>query len=250
MTPAQLSRAVLSSASEFGATALPGGARLRPRGVRAWGTGIALRLAGPAGVPAVEVARTLRERLVNAPGVRAVEVTGGGFLTIELGEDADAALLREILARPRPAPLPDDPARDVARWAAAAGGRAEALLMQREENPLFRVRYAHARTRSLVRGGLALGVEPEAEGARFESAPERALLTALGEQVGNVRGNVRRLVAVGDAFLETERARATLPVGDEKPGAVHRARLALAQAAGAVLADGLHRLGISAPDHL
>ncbi|RKN09394.1 DALR anticodon-binding domain-containing protein [Streptomyces radicis] len=249
MTPAQLTRAVLSSASELGVADVPGGVRLAPRGARAWGTGIALRLAGPVGVPAVEVARALRARLVNAPGVHAVEVSARGFLTIELGADADAALLAEILQRPAPEPLSDDPARDVARWAEAAGGAPEALLVQREENPLFRVRYAHARSRALVRGAHALGVRPDPRGARFDdapAAPERALLTALGEQVGNVR----RLLAVADAFLRVERERPTLPVGDEKPSAVHRARLALAQAAGAVLADGLHRMGISAPDHL
>ncbi len=41
-----------------------------------------------------------------------------------------------------------------------------------------------------------------------------------------------------------------LPLGDEKPSAAHRARLALAEAAGAVLAGGLSLLGISAPEHL
>jgi arginyl-tRNA synthetase len=41
-----------------------------------------------------------------------------------------------------------------------------------------------------------------------------------------------------------------LPRGDEKPSAAHRARLALAEAAGTVLAGGLSLLGIDAPDHL
>ncbi|MGW1215683.1 ArgS-related anticodon-binding protein NrtL [Streptomyces sp. NPDC002499] len=58
----------------------------------------------------------------------------------------------------------------------------------------------------------------------------------------------RHLVTVADAtlaFLPT-----VLPFGDEKPSAAHRARLALAEAAGAVLAGGLSLLGIDAPDHL
>ena len=38
-----------------------------------------------------------------------------------------------------------------------------------------------------------------------------------------------------------------LPRGDEKPSAAHRARLALAEAAGTVLAGGLSLLGIDAP---
>ncbi len=41
-----------------------------------------------------------------------------------------------------------------------------------------------------------------------------------------------------------------LPLGDEKPSAAHRARLALAEAAGTVLAGGLSLLGIDAPEYL
>ncbi|NEC37457.1 DALR anticodon-binding domain-containing protein, partial [Streptomyces rubrogriseus] len=58
----------------------------------------------------------------------------------------------------------------------------------------------------------------------------------------------RHLVAVADAalpFLPT-----VLPRGGEKPSAAHRARLALAEAVGAVLAGGLALLGIDAPEHL
>ncbi|WP_244188155.1 DALR anticodon-binding domain-containing protein, partial [Streptomyces regalis] len=43
---------------------------------------------------------------------------------------------------------------------------------------------------------------------------------------------------------------AVLPRGAEKPSAAHRARLALAEAAGTVLAGGLSLLGIDAPEHL
>ncbi|GAA4592542.1 hypothetical protein GCM10023177_32050 [Streptomyces violaceoruber] len=58
----------------------------------------------------------------------------------------------------------------------------------------------------------------------------------------------RHLVTVADAalpFLPT-----VLPRGGEKPSAAHRARLALAEAVGAVLAGGLALLGIDAPEHL
>ncbi|MFD5542545.1 DALR anticodon-binding domain-containing protein, partial [Streptomyces sp. NPDC127079] len=58
----------------------------------------------------------------------------------------------------------------------------------------------------------------------------------------------RHLVTVADAalpFLAT-----VLPRGDEKPSAAHRARLALAEATGTVLAGGLSLLGIDAPEHL
>ncbi|MGW2467221.1 ArgS-related anticodon-binding protein NrtL [Streptomyces bauhiniae] len=58
----------------------------------------------------------------------------------------------------------------------------------------------------------------------------------------------RHLLTVADALLPL--LPDVLPVGEEKPGAAHRARLALAEAAGAVLAGGLSLLGIDAPEHL
>jgi len=58
----------------------------------------------------------------------------------------------------------------------------------------------------------------------------------------------RQLVGVADAVLPL--LPDVLPLGEEKPSAAHRARLALAEAAGAVLAGGLDLLGIDAPDHL
>ncbi|WP_267891478.1 DALR anticodon-binding domain-containing protein, partial [Streptomyces sp. NRRL WC-3604] len=58
----------------------------------------------------------------------------------------------------------------------------------------------------------------------------------------------RHLVSVADAVLPL--LPSVLPRGAEKPSATHRARLALAEAAGAVLAGGLSLLGIDAPEHL
>ncbi|RMI36193.1 DALR anticodon-binding domain-containing protein, partial [Streptomyces triticirhizae] len=198
-------------------------------------------------LPAPEVARLLRRRLAAEPGVAEVNVTGGGFLTIALADDAEAAFLRAILAAPPAPSLPEDPALDAARWAAVAGGDPHgALLVQREENPLFLVRYARARCAGLARAAEALDVPPEPGAAPLQLPAERELLTALGDG----GRPAPRLTAIADALLTVEALRPTLPVGDEKPGAVHRARLALAQATGTVLADGLHALGISAPERL
>lgn len=58
----------------------------------------------------------------------------------------------------------------------------------------------------------------------------------------------RHLVTVADAVLPF--LPSVLPRGEQKPSAAHRARLALAEAAGAVLAGGLSLLGIDAPEHL
>ncbi|MFC8674600.1 ArgS-related anticodon-binding protein NrtL [Streptomyces griseorubiginosus] len=193
--------------------------------------------------------------------------------------------LRPVPATPNPTPL----GRDAARWALlhpAAHDRPRITadhLVQRESNPLFRVRYAHARTRALSRNAADLGfhaepgpLETPAPGtpARDTSArdtpardiavrpsavqhPPTPLLTTLAAHPRTLQAVAahhapdrlaRHLVTVADAalpFLLT-----VLPRGAEKPSAAHRARLALAEAVGAVLAGGLSLLGIDAPEHL
>ncbi|MFI6561886.1 ArgS-related anticodon-binding protein NrtL [Streptomyces sp. NPDC050534] len=175
----------------------------------------------------------------------------------------------------RPVPAPDDPALlgpDAARWALlhpAAHDRPRITadhLVQRESNPLFRVRYAHARTRALSRNAADLGFTPEPGDVQGDQpqacvAPCVVLLSRLaGTLADHPRvlaraaahrtpdSLARHLVDVADAVLAV--LPAVLPRGDEKPSAAHRARLALAEAAGAVLAGGLSLLGIDAPDHL
>ncbi|MFJ9477497.1 ArgS-related anticodon-binding protein NrtL [Streptomyces mirabilis] len=166
----------------------------------------------------------------------------------------------------RPTPAPEDPTPlgpDAARWALlhpASHDRPRISadhLLQRESNPLFRVRYAHARTRALTRNAAALGCTGD-PGDVPEDVP------GGGELVGALAGYpavltqaalhrapdrlARHLVTTADALLAFQHT--VLPLGDEKPSAAHRARLALAEAAGTVLAGGLSLLGISAPDYL
>ncbi|MER5504210.1 ArgS-related anticodon-binding protein NrtL [Streptomyces sp. NPDC002766] len=182
----------------------------------------------------------------------------------------------------RPVPAPEDPAPlgpDAARWALlypAAHDRPRITadhLVQRENNPLFRVRYANARTRAVSRNAASLGFAAEpgdpALGDRVLGAhPYNAaaqnltplltpLLTALADHPRVLAlaaahrapdRLARHLVTVADAVLPF--LPAVLPLGEEKPSAAHRARLALAEAAGTVLAGGLSLLGIDAPDHL
>ncbi|WP_030854994.1 DALR anticodon-binding domain-containing protein, partial [Streptomyces sp. NRRL S-475] len=161
-----------------------------------------------------------------------------------------------------PVPAPADPlplGRDAARWALlhpAAHDRPRIPgdhLVQRENNPLFRVRYAHARTRALLRNAADLGFHPEP--GPVSEAEE--LLAALGDHPRVLAATAthhtpdrlaRHLVTVADAVMPL--LPAVLPRGAEKPSAAHRARLALAEAAGTVLAGGLSLLGIDAPDHL
>ncbi|MFF5717616.1 ArgS-related anticodon-binding protein NrtL [Streptomyces buecherae] len=168
--------------------------------------------------------------------------------------------------------------RDGARWALVSAAAHDVprcdpaeVLAQRESNPLFRVRYAHARVRALLRNGRDLGVEPDPDGpsatdpnAATDADPNAAtarggLLALLADYPRVVEAAARRhapdrlareLTAVADAFFRFHDGCAPLPRGEEKPSAAHRARLATAEAAGTVLANGLNLLGISAPAHL
>ncbi|MFH8488633.1 ArgS-related anticodon-binding protein NrtL [Streptomyces longisporoflavus] len=164
----------------------------------------------------------------------------------------------------RPVPAPADPAflgRDAARWALlvpAAHDRpriSEEHLVQRASNPLFRVRYAYSRARALTRNAAALGFTgtpgdiagPDARDLLDALAAHPRVLAAAARHHAPDR-LARHLVATADALLVFQPA--VLPLGDEKPSAAHRARLALAEAAGTVLAGGLSLLGISAPEYL
>lgn len=115
------------------------------------------------------------------------------------------------------------------------------------------MRYAHARAHALVRNADQLGFRPEA--GEVPDAPR--LLRALAdhpvvlEAAAHHRAPerlARHLVELADALLDFQYR--VLPKGDEKPSAAHRARLALAEAAGTVLAGGLALLGIDAPTRL
>ncbi len=209
-------------------------------------------------------------------------------------------------------PAPEDPAPlgpDASGWALlhpAPHDRPRITadhLVQRESNPLFRVRYAHARIRSLSRNAARLGFTAEpgpldaepVDGSPFRADPSHAappgsgpipvapvdatpvdavscarpatpgtslptahpLLTPLTTHPRILAAAAahrapdrlaRHLVTVADAVLPF--LPCVLPRGEEKPSAAHRARLALAEAAGTVLAGGLSLLGIDAPEHL
>nr|WP_203689909.1 DALR anticodon-binding domain-containing protein [Streptomyces sp. SID12488] len=160
-------------------------------------------------------------------------------------------------------PAPGDPTPlgpDAARWALLHPAPRDRPrigaehLGQRESNPLFRVRYAHARTRALGRNAADLGFTAYA-GDLTDVPPSLLALLAdhprllLGAATHRAPDRLaRHLVTLADAtlaFLPT-----VLPLGDEKPSAAHRARLALVEAAGTVLAGGLSLLGIDAPEYL
>ncbi|MFJ5140636.1 ArgS-related anticodon-binding protein NrtL [Streptomyces sp. NPDC088707] len=358
MTPADLSLTVLHAVRR----AVDDGAlrvdvpptvkveRARPGGVGEYASNVALTLARSAGRTALDVAGILEERLRDAPGLQAVDVTGPGFLNFTLRPDAGGELVRAVreagdaygsgtalagvtvrfadltesrallvtqtvvrllrsqgadagfgprLLRTQGAdagfdqddatgePTGDwareetgEPTRvpagerihvhpgaydphtlgvDAARWALLRPAPQDRpldgppLLVQHERNSLFRVRYAHSRVRRLLVNAAQLGFEPAYETPVH--APELlgvlgdhpvALLTAARHRAPD--RVARHLEATADALLAFQHT--VLPLGDEKPSAAHRSRLALAEAAGTVLAGGLSVLGISAPERI
>lgn len=206
----------------------------------------------------------------------------GVAVRFEAGEELRARVWADVLGRllrsqgaetedgeverPHVVPATDqtqDPAADATRWAllsAAAHDRPRTgphLLVQHESNPLFTVRYAHARSRALSRNAGRLGITTEQPAAEQPTVDAPALTGAIGDHpavlasAARLRAPdrlVRHMEATADALLSFQHT--VLPLGDEKPSAAHRSRLALAEAAGTVLAGGLSLLGISAPDYL
>lgn len=205
------------------------------------------------------VARMLRSQgaLVRAECAGPLQAEWVSVLGVRVDSVSDANV--DIGIRPVPSPADPSPlGRDAARWALlhpASHDRpriGDEHLVQRESNPLFRVRYAHARSRAVVRNAADVGFGPE-PGAVEAPALHQALAdhprVLLGAATHRAPDRLaRHLVAVADAVLPL--LPAVLPLGEEKPSAAHRARLALAEAAGTVLAGGLSLLGIDAPDHL
>ncbi len=196
--------------------------------------------------------REPRERLVRAAVARIVALQG-----VPPGPEPVVAPVVAPVAR-RDGDVLARYGADAVAWAVLTTPAREtpefcdALLVQGEGNELFRVRYAHARAHALVRNAEQLGFRPEPgevdapallrvladhplvlEAAAHHRAPERL---------------ARHLVELADALLDFQYR--VLPKGDEKPSAAHRARLALAEAAGTVLAGGLALLGIDAPTRL
>lgn len=216
-----------------------------------------------------------REDLSVAEPAPGPEADAGPRLAAVPAPCAEAA--SEVEAHGAPAPPPrvslgpgqDPPALgpDEMRWALLRPPGEDApkltrtLLEQRESNPLFRVRYAHARTRAALRNACDLGVDVAGGGGGdpYRHPAETELLGLIADYPRVVETAARRrapdrlarhLERLADAYLRFQDECPALPKGDERPSAAHAARARLADATGIVLAGGLGLLGISAPDHL
>ncbi|GAA4180645.1 arginine--tRNA ligase [Gryllotalpicola koreensis] len=134
------------------------------------------------------------------------------------------------------------------------------LAKRSNDNPVYYVQYAHARTQSVARNAAAAGVD------RSEFAPElltheteSALLGALQEfprvvaqaaelrQPHRVARYVEEIAGLYHRWYDSCRV---IPLGEAPVEPIHRTRLWLNDATGQVIRNGLGLLGVSAPEKM
>ncbi len=138
----------------------------------------------------------------------------------------------------------------------------EQLRKATNDNPVFYVQYAHARTRAVDRNAAAAGVERTEEGfnaALLTHATESELLAQLGafpSVVAEAAGFrephrvARHLEVIAGAYHRWYDACRVTPLSGEEVTDLNRTRLWLNDATGQVLANGLALLGVSAPERM
>ncbi|MDR6904547.1 arginyl-tRNA synthetase [Agromyces sp. 3263] len=203
-------------------------------------------LAGAAGDDPEKDIEVLIGQLVSVNGAK-LSKRAGNIIELDdlqawLGTDA----LRYTLARyPADSPLTIDP---------------EILQRRTNDNPVFYVQYAHARTCAVDRNAASVGLD------RSSFAPEllvheteSALLGALQEfprivvqsaelrEPHRVARYIEELAGLYHRWYDNCRV---LPLGDEPIGDLHRTRLWLNDATGQVIRNGLDLLGVSAPERM
>ncbi|HEU4757898.1 MAG TPA: arginine--tRNA ligase [Agromyces sp.] len=203
-------------------------------------------LAGAAGDDPEKDVEVLIGQLVSINGAK-LSKRAGNIIELDdlqawLGTDA----LRYTLARyPADSPLAIDP---------------EVLQRRGNDNPVFSVQYVHARTTQLARNVADAGVDRTAFAPELlDHETESALLGALQEfprivaQAAGLREPhrvARYLEELAGLYHRWYDNCRVLPLGDEPVTDLHRTRLWLNDATGTVIRNGLHLLGVSAPERM
>jgi len=135
------------------------------------------------------------------------------------------------------------------------------LAKATNENPVYYVQYAHARTVNVARNAEQAGVRREDgfDATLLDHETEAVLLGQLAElprvveQAAVMREPhrvARYLEELAGAYHKWYDQRRVLPLGDEPVDDVHRTRLWLNDATRQVLANGLDLLGVGAPERM
>ncbi|GGH59224.1 arginine--tRNA ligase [Rothia aerolata] len=134
------------------------------------------------------------------------------------------------------------------------------LSKQSNENPVFYVQYAHARTCAVARNAQAAGVDDSSiDTSLLNTESDNELLAVLAQypnivkEAANFREPhrvARYLEALASAYHSWYGNSRVAPQADEEVSDLHRTRLLLNNAARTVLANGLGLLGVTAPEKM
>ncbi|OJV56812.1 MAG: arginine--tRNA ligase [Cellulomonas sp. 73-145] len=157
---------------------------------------------------------------------------------------------------------------DAARYALARSSTDSAIDLDLDllakatnENPVYYVQYAHARTVNVGRNAADSGVRIEDgfDASLLDHESEAVLLGRLAElprvvaaaaELREPHRVARYLEDLAGAYHKWYDQRRVTPFGDEDVSDVHRTRLWLNDATRQVLANGLALLGVSAPERM
>ena len=203
-------------------------------------------LAGAAGDDPDKDIEILIGQLVSINGAKLSKRAGNIIELNDLREWIGTDALRYSLGRyPADSPLSLDP---------------ELLTKKSNDNPVFYVQYAHARTRAVARNAATAGVDHSSFRAELlDHQTESDLTTALADfprvvaQAAQLREphRVARFIEELAAYYHRwyDNCRVT-PLAGESVESVHRTRLWLNEATSTVLKNGLDVLGVSAPERM
>ncbi|MFJ3031130.1 arginine--tRNA ligase [Rothia terrae] len=136
----------------------------------------------------------------------------------------------------------------------------DVLTKQSNENPVFYVQYAHARTCAVARNAATAGVERTAfDASLLDSDADSELLAVLGQYPTAVKEATnfrephrvaRYLETLAGAYHRWYGNSRVAPQGEEEVSDLHRTRLWLNDATRQVLANGLGLVGVTAPEKM
>jgi arginyl-tRNA synthetase len=203
-------------------------------------------IAGAAGEDPEKNVEVLIGQLVSIGGARLSKRAGNIIEMDDLREWLGTDALRYSLERsPADSPLALDP---------------ELLQKRSNDNPVFYVQYAHARTHNVGRNAADSGVDRsefapetlthETEAALLGALQEFPRIVAFAAEVREPHRVARYLEELAGLYHRWYDNCRVIPLGDAPIESVHRTRLWLNDATGQVLRNGLHLLGVSAPERM
>ncbi|HET8926773.1 MAG TPA: arginine--tRNA ligase [Microbacterium sp.] len=136
----------------------------------------------------------------------------------------------------------------------------DVLQKRTNDNPVFYVQYAHARTHNVARNAAPAGVtrdafapellDHETESALLGALQEFPRIVAFAAEVREPHRVARYLEELAGLYHRWYDSCRVIPLGDDPVTDLHRTRLWLNDATGQVLRNGLTLLGVSAPERM